>query len=113
LVSLLDTPASAEPTTAAAFANDHLAAGALMEANSRRIPVPQRLALLGFGDFTLARQLVPSLSSVALPRYEIGVTAAHALLAALHGGAPATSHTLSWSLVARASSSQQQQADSG
>ncbi len=94
---------NAAPITAAAFANDHLATGALLEATRRHIAVPQRLALLGFGDFTLARQLVPALSSVALPRYEIGVTAARALLAALQGGGPAASHTLPWSLAARAS----------
>jgi LacI family transcriptional regulator, gluconate utilization system Gnt-I transcriptional repressor len=96
-------PARDAPITAAAFANDHLATGALLEATRRNIAVPQRLALLGFGDFTLARQLVPALSSVALPRYEIGVTAARALLAALQGGGPAASHTLPWSLAARAS----------
>ncbi len=103
LMPLLNAPGAPAPITAAAFANDHLATGALLEATRRTIAVPQRLALLGFGDFTLARQLVPALSSVALPRYEIGVTAARALLTALQGGGPAASHTLPWSLAARAS----------
>ncbi len=91
------------PITAAAFANDHLASGALLEATRRRIAVPQHLALLGFGDFALARQLDPPLSSVALPRYEIGVSAAQVLLDALRGGKETAPQTLSWTLVARAS----------
>ncbi len=90
--------------TAAAFANDNLASGALLEAGRRRIDIPRRLALLGFGDFGIARQLSPALSSVRLPRYEIGTTAARALLAGLRDGAPAESAGLAWTLLARASS---------
>ncbi len=103
LTPLLAERGAVPRTTAVAFANDHLATGALLEAARRHIPVPERLALLGFGDFTLARQLVPALSSVALPRYEIGVTAARALLEALRGGGAAASHMLPWSLAARSS----------
>ncbi|MCE2917465.1 MAG: LacI family DNA-binding transcriptional regulator [Rubrivivax sp.] len=89
--------------TAAAFANDHLACGALLEATRRGIAVPQRLAILGFGDFAIARQLQPALSSVQLPRYDIGAVAARNLLAALKGGQPVPSQTLGWTLVARGS----------
>jgi LacI family gluconate utilization system Gnt-I transcriptional repressor len=93
----------ARRATAAAFANDHLASGALLEALRQNVAVPAQLAILGFGDFALARQLQPALSSVVLPRYEIGVTAARALLEALRGGGPAASHLLAWSIVARGS----------
>lgn len=91
--------------TAAAFANDHLASGALLEAGRRGVAVPQRLALLGFGDFAIARQLQPALSSVALPRYEIGATAAQALLGAMrkHGGSQ-TLVDVAWRIVVRGSS---------
>ncbi|MBL8342866.1 MAG: LacI family DNA-binding transcriptional regulator [Rubrivivax sp.] len=88
--------------TAAAFANDHLASGALLEAARQRVPIPGRLALLGFGDFAWSRQLDPALSSVTLPRYDIGVAAAQALLAARRGTPPAE-RALPWQLVARAS----------
>lgn len=91
------------PATAAAFANDHLACGAWLEAARRGVPVPGRLALLGFGDFPLARQLQPGLSSVALPRYEIGVAAAQALLRQREGGAADELQTLHWTLVERGS----------
>ncbi len=89
--------------TAAAFANDHLACGALLEATERGLAVPQRLALLGFGDFAIARQLSPALSSVQLPRHAIGAETARSLLDALRRGKPAVPVSLPWTLVARGS----------
>ena len=89
--------------TAAAFANDNLACGALLEAARRQVAVPQRLALLGFGDFAIARQLIPALSSVQLPRHDIGAETARSLLDALRDGKPAVSVSLPWALVARGS----------
>jgi LacI family gluconate utilization system Gnt-I transcriptional repressor len=91
--------------TAAAFANDHLACGALLEAARRGVAVPERMALLGFGDFAIARQLSPSLSSVQLPRHAIGAETARSLLDALHRGKAAASVALAWGLVARGSTS--------
>jgi LacI family transcriptional regulator, gluconate utilization system Gnt-I transcriptional repressor len=89
--------------TAAAFANDHLACGALLEASDRKVPVPERLALLGFGDFAIARQLTPGLSSVRLPRHDIGKEAAASLLHALRHNKPAISVALPWTLMPRGS----------
>jgi LacI family gluconate utilization system Gnt-I transcriptional repressor len=85
-------------TSAVAFASDALARSALLEARSRGIEVPQRLALLGFGD----RAAELALSSVALPRYEVGREAAQTLAAALHGG-EASHRAVPWQLVARGS----------
>ncbi|MBU6260498.1 MAG: LacI family DNA-binding transcriptional regulator [Burkholderiales bacterium] len=96
-------PGGARRPTAAAFANDHLACGALLEAARRGLPVPAQLALLGFGDFSISRQLSPALSSVQLPRYEIGRETARSLLDALRLGKPAVSVALPWTLAARAS----------
>ena len=65
---------------AIAFANDHLACGAYLEAERRGIAVPAQVALMGFGDFPLTRQLGAGITSVRPPRYEIGrETAAFAL----------------------------------
>ncbi|MBA4175759.1 MAG: LacI family transcriptional regulator [Leptothrix sp. (in: Bacteria)] len=89
--------------TAAAFANDHLACGALLEAQARGLAVPQRLALLGFGDFAIARQLDPALSSVQLPRLAIGTETARSLLDALRRRKGAAPVSLPWTLVARGS----------
>ena len=89
---------------AAAFANDHLACGALLQARARGLALPQDLALLGFGDFSLGRQLDPPLSTVHTPRFEIGQAAARALLLALQSGQNAADERLPWTLIARGSS---------
>ena len=65
---------------AVAFANDHLACGMLLEAQRLGIAVPGQLALLGFGDFALSRQLADGLSTVQPPRYEIGAEAARTVI---------------------------------
>jgi LacI family gluconate utilization system Gnt-I transcriptional repressor len=88
---------------AAAFANDHLACGALLEARARGLTVPGDLALLGFGDFSLGRQLDPPLSTVHTPRFEIGQAAARALLNALQSGQSAPDERLTWTLIDRGS----------
>ena len=89
--------------TAAAFANDHLACGALLEAQARGIQVPAQIALMGFGDFPISRQLQPPLSTVSPPRHEIGVQAAEVLLAALQSGTPPAHRALEWQMQIRES----------
>jgi LacI family transcriptional regulator, gluconate utilization system Gnt-I transcriptional repressor len=87
--------------TAMAFANDHIAAGALLQARRIGIAVPGDLALLGFGDFPIARQLDPPLSTVRPPRHEIGYEAARQVVAALRDGRPALGCALDWETVQR------------
>ena len=67
------------------FANDILAAGGLLECARRGWPVPKRLGIAGFDDVDLAGQMVPTLTTVRIPRYEIGVAAAQLILARLAG----------------------------
>lgn len=94
--------AAARPAiTAAAFANDHLACGTLMQAQSTGVRVPNQLALLGFGDFPLGRQMRPSLSTVRPPSTEIGRAAAEAALRAIANKTEVVSRTLEWELIAR------------
>ncbi len=93
-----------------AFANDHLACGALLEAARLGIAVPSRLAMLGFGDFPLSRQLGEGLSTVHPPRYEIGAEAARtvfellALAPADRASPQARQQAVPWRLVQRGSS---------
>ena len=89
--------------SAAAFANDHLASGALLQARDDGVSVPGRLALLGFGDFPIGRQLQPALSTVRPPREEIGRAAARAVWAALVDRRAAESEALAWVLIGRQS----------
>jgi LacI family gluconate utilization system Gnt-I transcriptional repressor len=65
-------PYQEQASHAVAFANDHLAVGAWLQAQDLRIAVPERIALLGFGDFPLAGQISGGISTVAAPRYAIG-----------------------------------------
>lgn len=95
--------AAAKPASAAAFANDHLACGALLEAAERGIDVPRQLAMLGFGDFGLGRQLRPALSTVRPPRYEIGAEAGRMLIEALAEGGALAHRSLGWTLIERQS----------
>ncbi len=67
------------------FANDILAAGGLFECARRGWPVPERLGIAGYDDVDLASQTVPPLTTVRIPRYEIGATAARLILARLGG----------------------------
>ena len=90
--------------TAAAFSNDHLACGALMQARALGVAVPDQLALLGFGDFPIGRQLSPALSTVRPPRSLIGQAAAEAVLESLATGHEPASRTLPCELIARSSS---------
>ena len=96
------TPTSTT-TSAIAFANDQLACGALLEAQRMGLSVPGELALLGFGDFSIGRQLTPGLSTVRPPRYEIGWQAAQAVFEALREGRDAAHRPLAWELLPRGS----------
>ncbi len=92
---------AATRVTAVALANDNFACGALLEAQQRGLDVPKQLAIMGFGDFEIGRQLRPALTTIRPPRYEIGRRAAALLLAALEDGTPLTAQSLPWELVLR------------
>lgn len=92
--------------TAVACANDQLACGLMMQAQAQGTQVPHALAVLGFGDFPVGRQLTPALSTVRPPCYDIGRAAAQSLLRALTRGEPAQGLALSWELIARGSTAQ-------
>jgi LacI family gluconate utilization system Gnt-I transcriptional repressor len=69
------------------FASDVFAVGALLECLRQAWPVPQKVAIAGFGDQEIAREVVPSLSTVRIPREEIGRLAGQMLLDRLQGQA--------------------------
>ena len=69
-----------EELDAAFFAGDVLAVGALLECQRREWAVPGRLAIATFDDVDLLRYVTPSVTSVRIPRYEIGKRSAEVLL---------------------------------
>ena len=97
------TDTDTDTATAIACANDHLACGVLMQALDAGVAVPDDLAVLGFGDFPVGRQLRPALSTVRPPSQEIGRATAQALARALATGEPPQSRALPWQLIARGS----------
>jgi LacI family gluconate utilization system Gnt-I transcriptional repressor len=65
-------------------ANDDLALGALFEAQRMNIAIPRQLAICGFNDIEAAAYVNPSLTSVAVGRYEMGIKAAELIIQVLN-----------------------------
>lgn len=61
-------------------AGDVLAAGALFECQRRGWSVPQRIAIASFDDVDLMRHVNPPMTTLRLPRYEIGERSAQMLI---------------------------------
>lgn len=68
--------------------SDLLAIGSILEARRRGIDVPGDLGVSGYDDIELAQEFLPPLTTVRLPRYDIGTTAARLLLERFQGGSP-------------------------
>ncbi|MDO3387047.1 LacI family DNA-binding transcriptional regulator [Gilvimarinus sp. SDUM040013] len=64
--------------------NDDLALGALFESQRMNIKIPTEMSLCGFNDFETSAYVNPSLSSVHVPRYEMGVKAAEMIINVLN-----------------------------
>lgn len=77
LARLLDQ----HPEVDAVFcSSDWLALGVLIEAQARGIPIPARLAVVGFGDHAFAADLHPALTSVRIDGTRIGRMAARFII---------------------------------
>jgi LacI family gluconate utilization system Gnt-I transcriptional repressor len=66
------------------FSNDDLAAGAIFECQRRGIQIPEQLAIVGFNDLAFSNAINPSLTTISIPRYEMGKQAAESLLKRLN-----------------------------
>jgi LacI family transcriptional regulator len=75
--------ALANPPTAIFAGNDLMAIGALAAAREAGIDVPHNLSIMGFDDIHLAGYINPPLTTIAQPKYELGVIAAQLLFARL------------------------------
>jgi DNA-binding LacI/PurR family transcriptional regulator len=67
--------------TAVVCVNDFMAAGALREIRERGLRVPQDISVTGFDNIRLAQFCYPALTSVHIPREQIGQIICDALLA--------------------------------
>ena len=96
---LLDLP---EPPTAVFACNDLMAMGAICAASKRRRRVPEDVAIIGCDDIALAAFTNPSLSTMALPKHELGSRAVELLVKRIQDGNRAVErHVLPVRLVVR------------
>ncbi|UFN48836.1 LacI family DNA-binding transcriptional regulator [Roseomonas sp. OT10] len=75
----------AAPAEAVFCAGDQIAIGLLLGARRAGVAVPERLAIVGVGDSDLAALVSPALTTVRIPRYEMGFEAGRMLLRRLQG----------------------------
>ncbi|MCF3933433.1 LacI family DNA-binding transcriptional regulator [Acuticoccus sp. M5D2P5] len=93
--------ALAEPPDAVFCTSDLWAYGMIAEATRRGIEVPRDLAVAGFNDQSMAAESVPGITTIRVPRYEIGRRAGEQILARLAGEPTARIVDLGYELVAR------------
>ena len=65
--------------------NDRIAMGCYQALGERCLSVPEQVAVVSFDGSELARWLRPSLTSVAIPYYEMGMVAVESVLSAERG----------------------------
>ena len=105
---LLDLPA---PPTALFAASDVVAIGAMSAVYRRGMRVPEDLAVVGFDDIFLASHTHPPLTTIHVPAYGLGWTAAEVLVSMIEGDEEVASVTLETELVIRESCGAGLQAD--
>ncbi|WP_200837504.1 LacI family DNA-binding transcriptional regulator [Ruania rhizosphaerae] len=73
--------ADADPPTAIFCINDLVALGVIRGARKRGLKIPDDLAVVGYDDVEFAAMLMPPLTSIRQPKYQVGRAAAELLLA--------------------------------
>jgi len=68
------------PPTAAFCSNDYIALGATKGAREMGLTLPEDLSIVGFDDVQTASYMVPALTTIHQPAYEMGQRAAQILL---------------------------------
>jgi LacI family transcriptional regulator len=83
--------------------NDLVAVGALKACAELGRAVPEDIAIVGFDDIPLASLVTPALTTIHLPRYELGWLAGETVLRSINGETSGTDTVLPVELVIRAS----------
>lgn len=71
--------------TAVFCSNDYIALGAIKGAREAGLTLPDELSIVGFDDMQTASYMVPSLTTIRQPAYDMGRRAAEILLQSLQG----------------------------
>jgi DNA-binding LacI/PurR family transcriptional regulator len=91
------------PPTAVICHNDTMAIGVLQACAERRVRVPRDLSVVGWDDVPYASLVTPPLTTVRVPRHELGRAAAATLLDLIAGRATQESGALPLQLIRRKS----------
>src|SRR5919205_537484 len=78
----------AQQPTAIFAANDQMALGVLAACRAAGIDVPSEMTVVGFGNTSAAEHAVPGLTTLSMPRHQLGVEAMQAVLDALELDTP-------------------------
>jgi DNA-binding LacI/PurR family transcriptional regulator len=85
--------------------NDQAAIGAIKALNEHGIAVPQDIAVCGFDNLFPSTLITPAITTISIPRYEMGVTAVREVLRRIRNkNANPSQYVLNAELIVRASS---------
>jgi DNA-binding LacI/PurR family transcriptional regulator len=98
--------------TAVFVASDVVATGAMGAIQDAGLRIPEDMAVVGFDDIFLAAHLQPPLTTVRVPAYGLGWTAAQVLISLIEGDEDVSSVVLETELVVRESCGANRSADS-
>ncbi|HVU12134.1 MAG TPA: substrate-binding domain-containing protein [Phototrophicaceae bacterium] len=73
------------PPTAIVASNDQMAFGVIQAARQLDLEIPRDLSISGFDDIPMAATIIPALTTVRQPMYQIGQTAVDLLIKRLKG----------------------------
>ena len=107
---LLDLPS---PPTAVFCSNDYIALGALKGARDMGLTLPKDLSIVGFDDMQTASYMVPALTTVHQPAYEMGQRAAELLLQLIEAPSKPVQNMMETNLIVRESTTAAPHAISG
>ncbi len=103
MTQLLDRTGDDRPTAVFAH-NDSIAIGALVALRERGLDCPADVSIVGYNDVPLTGHVMPPLTTIRLPAYELGRLAAELVVTLIDGTGDSTQTvTLAPELVVRAS----------
>lgn len=91
------------PPTAVFCSNDYLALGAMKGARELGFSLPEDLSIVGFDDIQIASYVIPELTTIRQPAYEIGKLGAELLLHHIGGQMKPVQQMMESSLIVRES----------
>lgn len=95
--------AESDLPTAIMASNDMTATGVLNELNAQGIKVPDEISVIGFDNIELGQMITPPLTTIELPKYEMGKLACNLLFDRWDGNNELSGVTLQPTIVERLS----------